>query len=237
MSAKDKVWRIKANAKAEVRVGLHECAECKKQFRVTAGTIFEDSKIPLRKWLVTFYMICSSKKGISSFQLQRNPKLGSYRTALFMTRCIRYALKSEAFTARLDGPTELDKTYVGGKVKGKGRHYMGNKQTVVSIVSRKGEKRSFHVAKVNASNLQEAITEHVAEGSTVMTDESKLYNKVGHTYVHETVNHGKKEYAQGSVTTNTVKSSFALIKRGVYGTFHNVSKKHLHLSTLVFGRV
>ena len=224
-----RIWTLKANEAKGIRLGLRHCAECNKHFRVTVGTIFEDSKIPLRKWLVAWYMVCSSKKGVSSLQLKRQLKLGSYRTALFMTHRIRHALKDPSFSAPLPGPVEVDETYVGGKTKGKGAAYKGNKATVVSLVSRSGEKRSFHVANVNSAKLKEAIYEHVEANATIMTDESNLYSKIGHGYRRKAVKHSVGEYVRGDAHTNTVESSFALLKRGVYGTFHNISKKHLHL--------
>ena len=112
-----RIWEIKASAQGNIRPGLRQCAECKKQFTVTVGTIFEDSHIPLRKWLVAWYLLCASKKGISSLQIQRMLGLGSYRTALFMMHRIRYALSHPAFTKgmMLKGVVEVDETYVGGK--------------------------------------------------------------------------------------------------------------------------
>jgi transposase-like protein len=104
-----RIWEIKANEATKIRAGLYQCAECKKQFTVTVGTIFEDSHIPLRKWLVAWYLLCSSKKGISSLQIQRMLGLGSYRTALFMMHRIRYALAHPAFTGMLKGVVEWTK--------------------------------------------------------------------------------------------------------------------------------
>src|SRR5437879_3450350 len=115
-----KIWEIKANTSAKIRAGLYQCAECKKQFTVTVGTIFEDSHIPLRKWLVAWYLLCASKKGISSLQIQRMLGLGSYRTALFMMHRIRYVLAHPAFTGMLKGVVEMDETYVGGRARGQG---------------------------------------------------------------------------------------------------------------------
>lgn len=247
-----RIYKIKANATAEVRVGLHECAECKKQFRVTVGTIFEDSKIPLRKWLVAFYMVSSSKKGISSLQLQRNLGLGSYRTALFMTHRIRYALTSPQFAEPLKGDVEIDSTFVGGStnVKEQRKHLptfvqneegkwvrrplLHKKMEILSLQERGGQKRSIVRERVTAKDLQKAIAENVAPGSTLHTDSTQLLKrKADPKYKHHTVVHSKKEYARklpdGRVThVNTLESSFGLLKRGLYGTFHSVSKKHLH---------
>src|SRR5436305_7597139 len=139
-----RIWQIKANQAAKIRAGLYHCAKCDKQFTVTVGTIFEDSHIPLRKWLVAWYLLCSSKKGISSLQIQRMLGLGSYRTALFMMHRIRYALAHPAFTKQLTGVIEMDETYIGGKHKGHGRGpHSGNKTCVVSLVERGGKGRSM----------------------------------------------------------------------------------------------
>src|SRR5229473_2701967 len=115
-----RIWEIKENPKKKIRAGLYHCAECGKQFTVTVGTIFEDSHIPLRKWLVAWYLLCTSKKGISSLQIQRMLGLGSYRTALFMMHRIRYTLAHPGFVGMLSGGVEMDETYIGGKVKGQG---------------------------------------------------------------------------------------------------------------------
>ena len=124
------IYDIKPNPEKKIRAGLRECKECSHQFTVTVGTVFEKSKIPLRKWLVAWYMLCSSKKGISAHQMQRMLDLGSYRWAWFMMQRIRYALRDPVFADKLgsDGGTvEVDETYVGGKVRGMGRAYRGNK--------------------------------------------------------------------------------------------------------------
>lgn len=125
------IWRIVPNAKAKIRAGLYQCGACKKQFTVTVGTIFEDSKIPLRKWLVAWYLLCSSKKGISALQIQRQLELGSYRTALFMMHRIRHALKDPMFSTKLSGTVEMDETYVGGKRRGVGMGYRADRTPVV----------------------------------------------------------------------------------------------------------
>ena len=208
---------------ATVRQGLHNCRDCKRQFTVTVGTIFEDSHIPIRKWLVAFFMISSSKKGFSSLQLQRVLGIGSYRTALFMTHRIRHTLKAESFPAKLNGTVECDETYVGGKTHGKGTAFKGNKTPVFSLVERDGTKRSMIMKRVTA------VREHVAAGEKVMTDESAVYIGLRPAFKKQSVCHGRGEYVRGDVHTNTVESSFSLLKRGVIGTFHSLSKKYLPL--------
>src|SRR5690606_18946663 len=132
----ERIYARTANKKAGTRAGLYKCGECQDTFTVTVGTVMEDSKIPLSKWLIAFYMMCASKTQISALQLQRQLELGSYRTALFLCHRIRYALKDVTPPAPLGGEVEMDETYVGGKRRGKGRGYKGNKAAVVSLVQR-----------------------------------------------------------------------------------------------------
>jgi transposase-like protein len=231
-----RIWEIKENPEKKIRAGLYHCAECKKQFTVTVGTIFEDSHIPLRKWLVAWYLLCSSKKGISSLQIQRMLGLGSYRTALFMMHRIRYALAHPAFTGMLKGVVEVDETYVGGKAIGSGkvgRSVSGNKTCVLSLVERGGNSRSFVLDRITGQTLKSAIMEHVQDGSTVVTDDYFGYRGIPKIFTHKSVKHSVKEYTRRekdlNVHTNTVESKFSLLKRGIIGTFHQVSKKHLPL--------
>src|SRR5438132_14414862 len=168
------IWEIKENPEKKIRAGLYHCAECGKQFTVTVGTIFEDSHIPLRKWLVAWYLLCSSNKGISSLQIQRMLGLGSYRTALFMMHRIRYALAHPEFTKQLSGVVEMDETYIGGKIKGSGGGRPGadsKKTCVVSLVQRGGNSRSFVLDRITGQTLKSAIMEHVQDGSVVVTDD------------------------------------------------------------------
>lgn len=226
-----KFYVIKPSITAKVREGLRQCVECKKQFTVTVGTIFEDSHIPLRKWLVAWYLLCSSKKGISSLQIQRMLGLGSYRTALFMMHRIRYAISHPNFTGMLKGVVEADETYVGGKTKGPG--YKNKKTCVVSLVERGGDSRSMVMDRITGKNLKGAIMEHVQDGSIVCTDDYFGYRGMPKIFTHKAVKHSAKEYARKegdfTVHTNTVESKFSLLKRGLVGTFHNVSRKHLPL--------
>lgn len=231
-----RIWQIEPNPEKKIRAGLYQCSKCKKQFTVTVGTIFEDSHIPLRKWLVAWYLLCSSKKGISSLQIQRMLGLGSYRTALFMMHRIRYALAQPEFTTYLKGVVEVDETYIGGKATGSGktgRSMDSNKTCVVSLVQRGGQARSFVMDRVTAQNLHRKIDEHVMEGSIVVTDDYRGYWNMPPVYDHKSISHSAKKYVRHDgdfkVHTNTVESKFSLLKRGITGTFHQVSKKHLPL--------
>lgn len=222
------VYAIAPNPEKKVRPGLYECGDCKGQFTVTVGTIFEKSKVPLRKWLVAWYLLCSSKKGFSALQLQRALGLGSYRTAWFMMHRIRYALRDPHFTDKLKGTVEGDETYIGGVHRGGGQGYKKNKTAVVSLVERKGRIRSRAMKTVTSKNLRKILEENVDPEATLMTDESSLYRKPGRAFkAHHTVKHQKKEYARGEVHTNTVEGYFGLLKRGINGVYHHVGSQHL----------
>jgi transposase-like protein len=224
---------IAANPEKKVRAGLRWCASCEKQFTVTIGTIFEDSHIPLRKWLIAWYMVCSSKKGISSLQLQRNLEIGSYRTALFMTHRIRFALKDPSFSEKLSGTVEVDETYVGGKQQGVGRGRKDNKIPVVSLLERGGCVRSQVMRHVTGKNLKQVIKDNVAICSDVNTDDNYGYRGLEPKFNHHVVKHSAKEYVRREknrlVTTNGVEGFFSLLKRGIVGTFHHISEQHLPL--------
>lgn len=231
-----KMWKLEADKEKKIRVGLRQCAECKKQFRVTVGTIFEDSHLPLNLWIIAWYLFAGAKKGISAKQMQRHLGLGSYKTAWFLCHRIRHAMADPVFTSKLSGTVEVDETYVGGKAIGRG-HKAGwdNKTPVVSLVERGGEgrKRSIVMRRVNHKSLRKAIMEHVEEGSTLNTDELRGYKNLKDKFTHHTVNHSEKVYvrplhAGKKITTNTVEGSFSLLKRGIVGQFHHVSKQHLH---------
>jgi transposase-like protein len=228
-SDQSKFSGIAANKEKKVRAGLRWCANCEKQFTVTIGTIFEDSHIPLRKWVIAWYLICCSKKGISSLQLQRMLELGSYRTALFMTHRIRFALHEPAFNTKLDGTVEVDETYVGGKQKGVGSGSKVRKTPVVALVQRGGKVRSHVTYRVSAYNLKKAVHDNVKLGSNVMTDDNASYVGLRGDFNHQSVNHSAGEYVRGDVHTNTAEGYFSLLKRGIVGAFHSVSREHLPL--------
>jgi transposase-like protein len=214
------------------RPGLWKCHACRLQFSVTVGTVFESSKIKLHIWLQACHLMSASKKGVSSKQLER--MLGvSYKTAWFMSHRIREAMNI-APTGMLgeNGPVEVDETYWGNVGKHKpGARGGDHKMKIVSLVERDGEKRSFHVPTVTAKTVYPILKKHIAEHAALMTDEAALYKTIGKDFAsHDTVNHGNAEYVDKIrpwVHSNTVESSFALLKRGLYGTFHSVSEQHL----------
>lgn len=212
---------------------VYRCAEngCRKDFSVRVGTVFESSRIKLHKFLLAAYLVCASKKGMSSKQLER--MLGvTYKTAWFMTHRLHEAMKDGGI-GMLGGagkPVEVDETYWGnvGKQR-KGARGYAHKMKVVSLVERDGNKRSFHVANVSAKTLRPILSAQIKRDTHLMTDEASVYGKMGSELFdkHSNVNHSAGEYARGIATTNTVESSFALLKRGLYGTFHHVSEQHL----------
>lgn len=222
---------------------LWKCRACRKQFTVTVGTIFEGSHIPLNKWLLAFYLLCSSKKGMSSHQLHR--MLGiTYKSAWFMTHRIRYAMTQPAFTRLLSGTVEVDETYVGGKKrrsnkapvqsldprvpnKGKQTGRGGDKTPVVALVERGGEVRSYRVANVTAETLGGAIRRNVSTDAHLRTDAFSSYKKIGREYAsHLAVDHSEY-YVLGDAHTNTAENFFSLLKRGINGIYHHVSEAHL----------
>lgn len=210
--------------------GLYYCNACGKTFTVTVGTLFERSHVPLNKWLMAFHLMAASKKGMSAKQIER--MLGvTYKTAWFMAHRIREAMTSDpsGMLGGGSGIVEADETYWGNKGKQReGARGYDHKMKIVSLVERDGQKRSYHVANVTAETVRPILKSQVKASARLMTDEAAIYTKVGREFAeHSFVRHGAKEYARGDVCTNTVESSFAILKRGLNGTFHSVSEKHL----------
>jgi transposase-like protein len=210
---------------------LWRCLDCKQQYTVRIGTVFEESRLPLRHWCFAFWRASTSKKGVSALEIKRQTQC-SYRTALFLMNRIRFAMAPDDATPKLNGVVECDETWVGGKPRHKGisKRGRGTKKTpVFAAVERSGRIRRRVVADVTGDTLKEAIRDVVDNRARIITDENSSYRGIGKEYAsHETVCHSAKEYARGDVNTNTVESSFALVKRGIVGIYHNVSKKHLH---------
>jgi transposase-like protein len=232
----------KAQPGRPARKGLYKCSQCKKQFSVTTGTVFEASHVALSKWLMAIHLMSASKKGMSALQLQR--MLGvTYRAAWFMNHRLRLAMASNAgMFAKLSGTVEVDETYVGGKrragrygYEGKGGRPAPHDQTktaVLALVERKGRAVAFPMARVNFDAMRSALVEKIDTKNThLMTDELYVYPKVAvdtNMAKHEMIKHSAGIYAQGNVHTNTVEGFFSLLKRGIVGSFHHVSKGHLH---------
>jgi transposase-like protein len=214
------------------RAGLYKCKGCEGQFTATVNTIMEDSHLPVRTWLMAFAILCSAKKGVSALQLQRQLGLGSYRTAWHLCHRIRHAMSKEPLAGLLKGNVEVDETYVGGKPrKGTGKHPVGRatkKTPVIALIERGGNARAYKISGVG-KNVKEAIRQHVDRSSHIMTDELMAYRGIGKEYAgHHVVKHSDGEYARGDAHVNTAESYFALLKRGITGSFHHVSKQHLN---------
>jgi transposase-like protein len=215
------------------RPGLWKCYACRKPFTVRMGSVFESSHVPMRYWLQIMYLMCASKKGISTRQIQR--MLGcTLKTAWFLSMRIREAMKEPGrfFDEPLGGPwrvVEADETYIGRKAESRAYQPPAPKQAVVTLVERDGAVRSFHVPNVTAKNLRPIIVKHVHSDSRYMTDTSPVSGLLGHRFKdrHETVNHSAKEYVRGDVYTNTVEGYFSILKRGIYGVYQHVSEAHL----------
>jgi transposase-like protein len=214
------------------RAGLWKCYACKAPFTVRMGTIFESSHVPMRIWLQAFYLMCSSKKGIATRQLQRTFG-GSMKTAWFLGHRIREAMKQLGFDpGSLGGKgetVEINETDVGGKARNRKNH-IPPKEAVVSLVERGGHIRSFHVPDVTAKTLKPIIVSQIDTASYIMTDESPVYPGIVKSYAgHGTVNHSRKEYVSAFFWhTNTVESYFSIFRRGIYGCYFHVSAAHLH---------
>jgi len=211
------------------------CRECRYQFTVTSNTVFNDSHLPLIKWFIATLLLCESRKGFSANELKR--VLGvSYKTAWYLFHRVRFALK-EADTSMLSGKVEIDETYVGGKprYKGVGKRGRGaaNKEIVIGIRQRGGDLRFFHASDIRAGTLAEYIKQNVSKDVEVLvTDDLNVYPAAVRGAevlgdLHKTVNHSACEYVVGDIHTNTVESAFSLLKRGIIGTWHKISAKHL----------
>ncbi len=218
----------KPDSKESVRKGVYKCKDCRKQFTVTVGTVFERSHIPLNKWLLAIYLLCSSKKGMSGLQLSKLLNI-TQKTAWHLTHRIRYAMAELGLSEKLTGIVEADETYIGGKGKETRGRGAKKKTPVFSLVERNGKVRSTPVERVTSANLKAVIRENVSTSATIMTDEFKSYHGLGKEFVaHKVVNHGRKEYVRGDAHTNTLEGYFSLLKRGIVGIYHHVNKEHLH---------
>ncbi|MHB8485844.1 MAG: IS1595 family transposase [Candidatus Acidiferrales bacterium] len=208
-----------------------ECGSCGYQFSVTTGTIFNDTHLPLEKWFAATYLLCEAKKGISACQIQRTLGI-SYKTAWYLCHRIRAAMV-EASRPLFDGKVEVDETYVGGRGHGPGIRGRGTKkEPVIGIRQRGGDLRFFHAKDITGGTLEQFIRENVSEDLDVLfTDDYNLYRgvakRMGIKAKHRTIRHSFGIYTDGDTHTNTVESAFSLLKRGIVGTWHKVSAKHL----------
>jgi transposase-like protein len=233
------------HAYATKREGVYRCAEkeCRKDFSVTTGTVMESSHIGLHKWLMGFYLMSASKKGMSAHQLHR--ALGvTYKTAWFMAHRIREAMRAGGLTP-LGGEgkvVEADETYYGNiedrkpSPWRKGRPFtrggkigVGGKRAIVALVERGGSVRTFHVGVADKMTVRKIVSDNVSRESRLHTDESKLYFGSDKVFAsHETVKHSAKEYVRGDVHVNSAEGYFSIFKRGMRGIYQHCAEKHLH---------
>lgn len=212
------------------RIGLYRCGPCKRQFTVKVGTVFESSHVPLHMWLQAVYLMCSSKKGVSSHQLMRTLDV-QYKTAWFMTHRIREAMKTGNLPP-MGGAgevVEIDETFIGKKAGVEVRRGFAHKHTVLTLVQRGGVARSFHVDGTKASDLYPVILANVHPDTRVMTDEARQYAGLGKYFTeHEFVRHGADEWRKGDAFTNTVEGFYSVFKRGMKGVYQHCGERHLH---------
>jgi transposase-like protein len=227
------------DGKRQARLGLWKCneKECRKQFTVKVGTVFEHGRIPLHKMLQAVYLLCCSKKGCSSHQLHRVLAI-TYKAAWFLSHRIREAMRTGAL-APMGGPggvVEIDETYIG-RLEGvpKPKRGLRHKNMVLTLVERGGEARSFHMDGMAISDFMPILRKNIARETRIVTDEAKSYYDVGKEFAgHDAVNHGREEYVRYTadpnyvITTNTVEGFYSIFKRGMKGVYQHCSEKHLH---------
>jgi transposase-like protein len=240
-SDSEKIAKVEGIKKTH-RKGLYYCNECKGQFTVTVGTVFERSKVPLTKWWLATHLMSASKKGISAHQLHR--MLGvTYKTAWFMAHRIREAM-TDTKPEPMGGPgkiIEADETYYGKletprprnkylpppTKKGKGGG--AQKRAIFGLVERGGKVRTFHIHRATAEEVRNVIVQNVHRTSDLHTDESRIYQALGTEFAaHRTINHSRGEYVKGDVHTNTVENVWSVFKRGMRGVYQHCGEAHLH---------
>ena len=208
-----------------------ECGSCSYQFSVTTGTVFNDTHLPLEKWFAATFLLCEAKKGMSACQIQRTLGI-SYKTAWYLCHRIRAAMM-QTDRPMLSGKVEMDETFIGGVNRGRGwENKMENKEVVIGIRQRGGELRFFHADDVKSGTLRKFIQDNIsADVDVLFTDDFNAYRSAASDLRkdgrHKTIRHKLKIYVKGDIHTNTVESAFSLLKRGVIGTWHKISAKHL----------
>lgn len=203
----------------------YECNDCRYQFSPMAGTVFHDTHLPLTKWFLAAYLMCESKKGVSACQIQRTLGIG-YKAAWYLCHRIRQAMKTDT-SAKLDGIVEADETFIGGAYDTRRKRPTYDKACVIGVIRRGGEIRAKKIPSRGKRAIEAFIKESVEAGAQLMTDEYAGYTKVGKLYDHNTIRHKKLKYVEGMTHTNSIENFWSLFKRGLIGSFHKVSEKHL----------
>lgn len=220
----------KKNPEGVERHGLYKCKDCRGQFTVRMGTVFEESHIPLHMWLQAIHLMCASKKGISAHQMHRTLEI-TYKSAWFLCHRIREAMRSDRSTplGGLGKIVEADETFVGMKIGFKRSRGAVHKMKVLSLVERGGHVRSQRLAVLSRVGIEQAIRDNVHPASRIMTDTAAYYRKPLLGFAgHEKVNHEQDEYVRGEAYTNTLEGYFSLFKRGMRGVYQHCREKHLH---------
>lgn len=231
----ERISAIAPNAAKRIRIGLKFCGQCRKQFTVRMGTIFEESKLPMTKWLQAIFLMVSSKKGVSAHQIHRTLET-TYKTAWFLAHRIREAMRCGELApfGQGGGMVEADETFIGQNPDApKSKMAIRNMNTVMTLIDRDtGRARSMVVDHLNAANVAEILTANIAKEARLMTDDARFYKPVGRAFAdHQSVAHATGEYVRkGDVTihTNTVEGFYSIFKRGMKGVYQHCAKKHLH---------
>jgi transposase-like protein len=228
----DRITKVKANPEKRIRLGLWRCGDCKGQFTVKVGTVFEHGRMPLHKMLQAVYLMTSSKKGISAHQLHRVLEI-TYKSAWFLAHRIREAMREGSLApfGQGGGAVEVDETNIGRKEgSGNPRGGHAHKMTVLGLVDRdSGKCRMFYVEKAAGRLIQPIVLENLSREARLMTDEHTMYRRIGREFAeHGAVKHYEREYVRGDITTNTVEGAFSIFKRGFKGIYQHCAEKHLH---------
>lgn len=229
-----RIGTVKPNPEKRVRYGLKRCGDCKKQFTVRMGTIFEESKLPLHIWLQAIYLMCASKKGVSAHQLHRTLEI-TYKSAWFLAHRIREAMREGVLApfGGNGGAVEADETFIGREPGMEVKKAWHHKLKVLTLVDREtGRARSMVVDRLNAETLSPILAENIAKEARLMTDEAQHYKPIGRTFAeHGIVRHTVDEYVHAddaTIYTNTVEGYFSIFKRGMKGVYQHCAKRHLH---------